>query len=116
MRRAASFALAALFASLAWGQPAAPKADGPVTFKDPLVDVIHALKTPATLPGECASYANGTANAVLCLQKATTTAANTVLVSVRDGGGSGRSGRPIGQGPEGVLWAWGPAHTHPHTP
>lgn len=81
MRRAASLALAALCASLAWGQAPAEDAKVPATFKDPMVDVITALKPAPVAPGECHSYANGTANAVLCLQKATTTAANTVLVS-----------------------------------
>lgn len=86
MRRAASLALAALYASLAWGQPAAPAAPvdekAPATFKDPMIDVITALNAAPITPGECASYVNGTANAVLCVQKATTTAANTVLVSL----------------------------------
>ncbi len=93
MRRAASLALAALCATLAYGQePAATKdaaAKGPATFKDPMIEVITALKPAATAPGECASYFNGTANAVLCLQKATTTAADTVLVSGSCVGGGG---------------------------
>ena len=86
MRRAASLALATLLATLARGQEDATKAAAAApstaaTFKDPMIDVITALKPAPIAPGECHSYANGTANAVLCLQKATTTPANTVLVS-----------------------------------
>lgn len=94
MRRAASVALAALYASLAWAAPE-PATPAAATFKDPLVDVITALKPASIQAGECLSYANGTANAVLCLQKATTTPADTVLVRLqwarawRDGGGEG---------------------------
>lgn len=69
---------ASVLAALAAANVAAAK---PVTFANPTMNVITAVQEGPLSPGECTSYEAGDANAVLCMQEATLTAPDNLLLA-----------------------------------